>query len=756
MLGRRLFAWPVVAVLSVVLFGASNVWAQEAAPAPAAGTTPLPAVEVTTTEAKPKAKSKTKSQKSAAKPVPVQAAAPQPSVPKASDGGSTAPGAVNGYVVKEGTVGTKTNTPLQEVPQAISTVTRQQLEERKPQNLVDAIGYVPGVRVGVSGYDPRFDSFNIRGFDATYSGIYRDGLRQLGGSFGQFKTEPYGLDSITILKGPSSALYGAGNAGGIVDMYTKRPTETPFNELELIVGSYDRVQGNFDLSGPVAPGSSVLYRLTGVVRDSDTEALGVPDDRVYLAPAFTFKVDDDTKLTVFGEFMDAATGANMAWLNDYSGDHVRRTNIWSGDPAFNKFNQMQERVGYELEHRLSNSVTFRQKARYAHLFETADYIDIYDFEDQNAPHEYARVGGFIDSAVDTANLDNQLEARFSTGIARHTVLAGVESSYITYWEQSAYTEDGWPPLIDFNYGQQHIERPPVNTWLDQSLFSVATYLQDQIKIDQWVVTLSGRRDWAHTETTETTDKTTHVKQGDEAWSGRAGLSYLFDFGLAPYVAYGTSFIPNAGVDLGDGTPFEPTTSKSKEVGFKYAVPGANATLNAALFDIEQKGGLFYDPKSDHSVQRGKLRSRGFEIEGATTLDNGLSLLASYTFLNMRIVEGEDGTNGNEVSSTPRHMFSVWSYYAPTYGVLKGFGFGGGVRYLGSSFGDDENTFKNEAHALFDAAAHYDLAGISQAFAGTRLQINATNIFDKQDDVCSSNYCYLDQGRTVQASVRYRW
>ena len=130
-----------------------------------------------------------------------------------------------------------------------------------------------------------------------------------------------------MLKGPSSALYGAGNAGGIVDMYTKRPTETRFNELELIVGSYDRIQGNFDLSGPVAAGSSVLYRLTGVVRDSDTEALGVPDDRVYLAPAFTFKIDDDTKLTVFGEYMDATTGANMAWLNDYSGEHLSLIHI---------------------------------------------------------------------------------------------------------------------------------------------------------------------------------------------------------------------------------------------------------------------------------------------------------------------------------------------------------------------------------------------------------------------------------------------
>ncbi len=166
------------------------------------------------------------------------------------------------------------------------------------------------------------------------------GCVSLSSGFGQFRTEPYGLDSITVLRGPSAALYGSSNAGGIVDMYTKRPTETPFNEVEYLMGNYDRFQGNFDFSGPAGSNKNVLYRMTGVVRDSDTQFLGLPDDRLYLAPALTFKIDPDTKLTVFGEYMDAKTGANTAWLNDHSDpDHPRRTNIWSGDPAFNAFDQ---------------------------------------------------------------------------------------------------------------------------------------------------------------------------------------------------------------------------------------------------------------------------------------------------------------------------------------------------------------------------------------------------------------------------------
>jgi iron complex outermembrane receptor protein len=750
---------------SIALFALAPEFlhAQESTGTPAqtkpGSATELPSLEVTATSSK-KAKPKATAKTSAAKAVPVTAETAPPATPKTGDGGSTQPGAVDGYVVKEGSAGTKTNTPLQEVPQSISTVTRQQLEERKPQSLGESLAYVPGVRLNQSGFDPRFDTFFIRGFDATYTGLYRDGLRQLSSGFGQFRTEPYGLDSITVLRGPIAALYGAGNAGGIVDMYTKRPTETPFNEVEYQMGNYDRFQGNFDFSGPAGSNKNVLYRFTGIVRDSDTQFLGLPDDRLYLAPALTFKINPDTKLTVFGEYMDAKTGGNTAWLNDFSDpNHTRRTNIWSGDPAFNAFDQTQERVGYEFEHRVNEAVTFRQKARYEHLDENAEYIDIVE---ETSPHEYSRAAGIVESDVHTANMDNQVEARFGTGPVRHILLAGVDATYITYKEGYGYSEDV-PPLIDFNYGRQHIPAPPIDSTETEDQFAIGAYLQDQIKLDRWVLTLSGRHDWVHTEF-ETTDSegTTSTTGNDQAWSGRAGLTYLFDSGFAPYIAYGTSFVPNAGGN--DGTPFKPTTAESKEVGFKYLVPGYNASLNGALFDIKQVGGLSTDPETQAAVQRGALRARGFEIEGVTSLDNGLSLQASYTYVDMKILDGVDDSfiefpvvvNGNTLSSTPKHLASIWADYTIKDGAWHGLGFGSGVRYIGTSYGNDRNTFQYDAHALVDVAAHYDLAGLAAQFAGARLQLNVTNVFDRRDTVCSDNYCYEDQGRTVLGSLRYRW
>ncbi|MBS0270017.1 MAG: TonB-dependent siderophore receptor [Proteobacteria bacterium] len=744
--------------LSVVL-GVAPANAQESAP-----TVPLPEVVVQgQTQPKPTQKKSVSKAKLTAKSQAAATSAVKEPI-AVSDGASTPAGATNGYVATEGIAATKTSTPLVEVPQSISTVTRQQLQDRAPQNLGDAIQYVPGVRVNVSGYDPRFDTFNIRGFDATYTGVYRDGLRQMSSGFGQFRTEPYGLDSVTILRGPVSSLYGASNAGGIVDMYSKRPTETPFHEIEFQVGSYDRFQGNFDFSGPTAPGSNVLYRMTGVVRDSNTEAMGVPDDRLYLAPALTFKIDPDTKLTILGEYMDAKTGGNMAWYNDYSSGHAQRTNIWSGDPAFNAFDQTQERIGYEFEHRFSDAITFRQKARYSHLSSVGEYIDIIELIE---PNVWSRANGVVESNVNNFVIDNQAEARFSTGPLKHVALGGVDLAYVWYKEGNGFgdpIEDGGivPPLINYNYGQQHIPTPAISTVTHQDQLMVGTYLQDQIKLDRWVLTVGGRRDWVNTATDTDGDV---LKQNDAAWTGRAGLSYLFDSGFAPYIAYGTGFVANSGTDLITGKPFNATTSESKEVGFKYFIPGYNASIASAVFDIQQTNGLrdqcvdvndVTDVTECGSVQTGVLRSRGFEIEGTTTLNNGLSLLASYSYIDMRIEDNTGGNQGNVLSSVPFNTFSLWGDYTLRSGPAVGLGFGLGVRYIGSSFGDDENTFKNSGHTLFDAALHYDLAKFDPRFAGARLQINANNVFDTRDDVCSSNYCYLDQGRTVLGSLRYRW
>ena len=667
-----------------------------------------------------------------------------------------------GYVGTASATGAKTDTPFLQTPQSISSVTEAQLEDRNPQSLQDALAYTPGTRVGAFGFDPRFDSFSVRGFDVTYTGIFRDNLRQPGAGSSLFKTEPYGLEGVSILRGPSSALYGASGAGGLYNLITKRPTVEPLREIELQYGTNQRYQGQFDLSGPINETDPVYYRLTGLLRDADTEQVSVSDDRAYIAPAITWKPDEDTKLTVLGEYSRTRSGGTAAYYNDPLTGKV--TDIFGGNPDFNDSVQKQARIGYEFEHRLNDVFVFRQNARLSTLNIDADYAFAYA---PNAldPTLLDSSAGTFDERLTAGVIDNQIEATFSTGALDHTLLVGLDFQKLRY--RSLDGTGTTPPLDTANPNAgRDVDPIPFSTRTVQDQWQIGTYVQDQIRYDAWTLTLGGRYDWVDTDTDDTvlaSGDTTTTSQRDKAFSGRIGLTYETDFGLAPYASYSTAFSPNAGINQETRRPFDPTESRQQEIGVKYLLPDSNTMLTAALFNIDQDNGLYYEvvnlPTGPENiqVQRGKLRSRGLELEATTSLDNGLSLTASYTYTHMKIIEGPADSQGNFVSSVPLHMASVWANYdMPEDTFAHGLGVGAGARFIGSSFGNDINTVKNSSRVLFDAAVHYDFAAIDKKYEGLKLQVNATNLFDRRDAVCSSGFCYRDQGRTVIGSLKYSW
>ena len=676
-------------------------------------------------------------------------------------GGSGGVITADGYVGTSSATGAKVDTPFLQTPQSISSVTEQQLKDRNPQTLLDTLAYTPGSRVGAYGFDPRFDSFTVRGFDVTYNGMFRDNLRQPGASSSLFKNEPYGLEGVSILRGPSSALYGASGAGGLFNLITKRPTEEPLRELQLQYGTNNRYQGQFDFSGPINDTDPLYYRMTGLLRSADTEQISVPDDRAYIAPAFTWKPDEDTKLTILGEYSRTKTGGSAAYYNDPTG---KLTDIFAGNPDFNDSVQTQARLGYEFEHRLNDVFTFRQNVRVSTLNVDADWAFAYA---PNAidPTLLDSSAGTFDERLSSVVIDNQMEAKFDTGALDHTLLAGIDYTKLRF---KSLAGTGFTPPLDTNNPTQGRPTDPIDfsERVVQDQWQLGTYIQDQIRYDAWTLTAGARYDWVSTDTDNTdltTGLTNQVSQKDKAFSGRIGLTYETDFGLAPYISYSTAFSPNAGWNKETEQPFKPTESQQEEIGVKYLLPNSNTMITAALFNIDQKNSLYYEvvdlPTGPENiqVQRGNVRSRGFELEANTSLDNGLSLIASYTYTDIKITEGPADTVGNYISSVPRHMASLWADYTlPEDGPAAGLGFGAGARFLGSSFGNDQNTTRNDARVLFDAAAHYDFAAIDKKYEGLRLQVNATNVFNRRDTVCSAGFCYRDQGRAVIGSLKYSW
>jgi iron complex outermembrane receptor protein len=683
---------------------------------------------------------------------PAQTAQPQPAPPR-----ETAYGPVQGYVASQSATGTKTDTPLREVPQSISVVTRDQMQAQGAQNLAQTLRYTAGVTGELFGLDTRCYGVQIRGFNSWNQAFYKDSLQLRAPSFANFLClEPYGAERIEVLRGPASVLYGQGDPGGIINYVTKRPPTTPFREIEMQAGSFNDFAGKFDIGGPANPQKNLLYRLTGVVRDADTQVDYVGFKRTFFAPALTWMPTPDTTVTLLSHYQRDKTGWGLQFLPAigtlYANPNGRiPTNRFTGEQSWDKYDNTTVTTGYLFEHRIDDIWTIRQNARYAHLENEQQGVFGLGFADANQ-RLLARYGDYGKSKLDSFTIDNQLQGKFTTGPLRHTLLVGLDYQHHRFSDLGGVTYPV-PPLDLFNptYGLPSMMPDPAGVYQDstQKQGQTGLYIQDQIKLDRWVLTLGGRQDWVSTTTDDHLSTTTQTSK-DRAFTGRVGLGYLFDNGMTPYASYSTSFLPVLGTNNAAGVPFSPETAEQYEVGFKYQPKGWNAFFTVAAFDLTRQNTLTSDPTNpSFQVQRGEVRSRGIEVEAVASVA-GLDLRGAYTYLDMEFTKDTD-LQGNTPYGVSRNRASLWADRTIRGGPLDGFGFGAGVRYVGSNWGDDLNTFRLPGVTLADAAIHYQRGNY-------RFSVNAQNLFDKiYVSSCSSmNGCYYGLRRAVIGTVTYHW
>ncbi len=636
----------------------------------------------------------------------------------------------------------KTDTPLIETPRAVSVVTRKELEERGVQDMIQATRYTAGVTTGAFGFDPRFDQIYIRGLSTTTDSDFRDGLRQPYMNFGTFTTEVYTLDRIEILKGPVSVMYGAASAAGIINRISKLPLEETHREVELQYGTIGRAQAAFDFGGPIDDG--MFYRVVGLARDAETN-YDIADDRYLLQPSSTWKPDEATSLTIYGLAQKGETDASPRTF-EHDGDIVRFS-----DPDYDQQKVAQYQIGYQLEHEFDNGLTFRQHARASDLDLNARYVDTSSrFTDPSAAYTTTAVT----DDQRAYQIDNQLEAKFDTGAVSHTLLAGLDYTWIT---------------SDFGLGFGSVApadlssapAPDLTIFTGRDLRQTGIYAQEQAEIGNWRVVGGLRYDWVDQKAVDKVAGTENRKD-DEALSGQAGLLYLFDNGIAPYVSYGTSFVPST-QQSASGIVLDPTEGEQIEVGVKYQPEGENYSLTAAAYRLVESGKPQFVadgslPLGYYYKSSGENTYKGFELEGRTAFDNGISLIAAYTYNRAEITGNVDpALIGNTPSTTPRHTTSLWVNYTVGEDTqLAGLSLGAGVRVTSNSFTSDANTEKNPGAAYLDASVSYDFGKRAPQLDGLSLAITATNLADRRERVCTDGYCYYGQGRTVLGSLKYKW
>lgn len=283
----------------------------------------------------------------------------------------TATSPVRGYLAKRSASATKTDTPVLETPQSVSIVTRNEMDARAATSVLEVLRYMPGAVTETHGVDPRgYEYFNLRGFiNAQVTSNYLNGLRQAPGGFGMFRSEPYGLERIEVLRGTGSVLFGQGDPGGTINRISKRPGSGSPSEIRVDVGSFERRQVAADLGGNLDAAGNVHYRVVGLALDSETQfdygnGESGANDRQYFAPSLLWKISDNTSLTLLGEYTNDRSGSGRWTLPNRDGS---QSHTMMGDPGFDRQENEQWSVGYLLEHRLNASWSLRQNFRHAGL-----------------------------------------------------------------------------------------------------------------------------------------------------------------------------------------------------------------------------------------------------------------------------------------------------------------------------------------------------------------------------------------------------
>ncbi|MGH8083747.1 MAG: TonB-dependent siderophore receptor [Lysobacter sp.] len=662
---------------------------------------------------------------------------------------------VQAKIIKRSQTVTKTDTLITEAPQSVSVVSAQQFADRGLHGIDEAMWYLAGTQGGGYGQDTRSDWLLVRGFSPAR---YMDGLALTDGVWtGATRVEPYGLERMDVLKGPSSVSYGAMPPGGLVNLVSKRPTDQPLREVEVQLGNFNLRQAAFDFGGPLDDEGVWSYRLTGLARNSDNLVDFVEDDRYFFAPALAWKPSDATSLTLLARWQKADTANGSGFLPAEGtllpSPHGQiPPSVFTGEPGWNDYLRTSKSAGYEFEHVFGNGLTFRQNLRYGEtdVDHDAGVGTLGLQEDGRTLNRYLFP---LEEHSKSFGVDNNVSFDFVTGAWQHTVLAGVDYRRLQSDYASAFAF-GIDPIDVFDpvYGAEVIV-PDYTFHEDKVQQQTGIYLQDQLRLDRWVVTVAGRQDRVRTRADNLiADPVTRSRQEDDAFSGRVGVNYVFDSGFAPYVAWSESFQPTVGVDF-DGSAFVPTTGEQVEAGIKYLPRSGRGLATLAVYDIRQKNTLSVDP--DHvlfSVQQGETRVRGIELEGRWNLTPTLGVYGAATWMDTEVTQTTDAAAlGKRVALVPEQQASLGLDYTIAYGALSGLGFGGGVRHTGSVYGDIYNEWETPSYTLFDAAVHYD-------FDRWRLQLNASNVTDKEYvAVCNSAmWCYYGHPRTVTATVRYRW
>jgi iron complex outermembrane receptor protein len=667
-------------------------------------------------------------------------------------------------VVTGAIAGTKTETPLVELPQPITIVTSEQFISQGAISISDTVKYAAGVLANPYGRDTRVDGFNVRGLDALQ---FRDGMRDIFSYYASITSDPYNFSRVEIVRGPASVLFGQGSIGGLVNLVSKTPEFRTGGELNLVYGSYDRKEALGDIN--IALSDTLAIRAVGRVRDADTYVDHVPDDRVMFAPSIRWQPTPATDIVLTGLYQEDDTGSTSQFLpivgtfRPNPGNPGGRLDRYTfvGKAGWDRYNGRSLQGGVAITHQFSDAVRLSLKARYidSDLEYFTHYADSYSYP-TNPFSVYGTDGRTIgmtadasDARMNVFSTDNNLQFSFNTGAnIEHKLLVGIDYSWNRVGKRYAVTTPETVDLYDIDYDAL-LTYDPSGPFFHESQKQLGIYVQDQIRFyDRVSVVLGARRDHVTGSSGNT----------DNATTFRAGVIGEIGAGFSPFFSYTESFLPIAGSltnpDGSIGDPFVPQTGTQFEGGVKWQ-PGRNTLVTVTAFHIKERNRVLY-LSNGATTQSGELKTKGIEIEASHTLPGDFELLVNYGYSKLR---SEVNTS---LDYMPRHTASIWS--TKSFGVADGarLRLGAGVVHSGKS----KSTGAIDPYGLnpaIPAGTLYTVVTPSRTTVDAlaeitwdkwRFAINATNLLDKRyfASCLARGDCFMAAPRNVMATMGVRF
>ncbi|OQP47143.1 TonB-dependent receptor [Niastella yeongjuensis] len=708
-----------------------------------------------------------------------------------------------GYKNTTSFIGSKTATPLKDLPQSVSYVTKEVMQDQAAARVGDVVKNFSGVNQFTANNDIAIRGFRVSSSNAT---MLVNGLRA-NSSFWKQPPANY-LERVEVIKGPVSALFGNASPGGTINRVTKKPLDQTRNSVSFITGSFNTFRALADATGPMNDSKTLLYRMNIAYENAQSFRDLQFEKNIVLAPSISFLPTDKTRLNF--DLVYNKSNSRIDRGQSVFTDDLYSTPISLSLNAVNDhLNEEQYSITTSLTHNFTSNTSFNIA-----FIRTSYSEDLFEHRSSNtyARDIYGKQVPFLierqvfdrKSRAFNDNISTYFTHKMNTGILEHKIVIGYDyaqdklpigaaqltaSGYLKKdGTTAAYSSKDSANFVTYKYKTQingvdttlNLMKPNVPTYdlaknehniedVSKYVYAPASnestiphynylngaYVQDQITLGKLQVLLGLRYEW-YTDRKNYT-KAEESKVNQTALLPRLGVVYAVTPNINAYAMYtqGYNPQPTSAFSPTSGGPFDPLESNMVEAGFKSEWFNKHLSITTSIYRIEQLNALYPAPAPapvDSMIQIGKETSKGFEFEMVGQLTDNWNVVLNYAYNEAKLTEagGADKDFVNQQKpNAPKNQGNIWTKYSFKRGGLKGFGIGAGANFVSKRYLSLNQAQTIPGYELLNAALYYKIDKF-------QIQFNLNNILDKTYWVGGYDYVRLFPGapRNWLATVAY--